>query len=105
MASVGSWLAMPLIILGYLFAAFGLIKIGIVVFSATVVFQLVTLPVEFDASFRAKKALAGIGLTTGTDEERGVAKVLNGAALTYVAATLTAVAQLLYFVLLAQRRD
>jgi uncharacterized protein len=67
-----------------------------VVFSITVLFQMVNLPVEFDASRRARIALVENGLIT-LEEEAVVAKVLNAAALTYVAATLTAVLQLLYF--------
>jgi Zn-dependent membrane protease YugP len=95
-ASFGSNAAWLIIILGFAMHLMGLILAGIVVFSATVVFQLVNLPVEFDASRRARIALVESGLVT-RDEEVEVARVLNAAALTYVAATLTSVLTLLYF--------
>ncbi len=78
-------------------AVAGLIYVGIAAFSLTVLFQLVNLPVEFDASARAKRHLVAVGLVTGPDEEREVSRVLNAAAMTYVAATLTSVLTLLYF--------
>jgi Zn-dependent membrane protease YugP len=74
-----------------------------------VVFQLITLPVEFDASNRAKAQLQTLGIIGSREEGRGVAAVLDAAALTYVAATVAAIAQLLYFAmragLLGGRRD
>jgi hypothetical protein len=73
-----------------------LILIGIAAFSLTVVFQLVTLPVEFDASRRARQALSSLGLITPS-EEPVVRRVLSAAALTYVAATLTSVLTLVYY--------
>lgn len=83
-----------------------LMTIGIFLFAAVVLFQLVTLPVEFDASRRAKAVLAQAGIVQTADEARGVEKVLDAAAMTYVAAALAAVMQLLYLVLRAnQRRD
>src|SRR5437879_2912965 len=72
------------------------VKLGIIAFSTTVVFQLVNLPVEFDASRRARLALVEGGLI-GRDEDATVKRVLDAAALTYVAATLTSVLTLLYF--------
>jgi len=75
---------------------------GIILFGVTVVFQLVTLPVEFDASNRAKAVLAGSGIVSTEEEELGVAKVLNAAAMTYVAAALTSIATLVYLLI---RRD
>ena len=82
---------------------FELIQAGIVFFLAVVIFQLITLPVEFNASKRAIALLSEGGIITG--QEIGPArKVLNAAALTYVAAALTAVLQLLRFILLANRR-
>lgn len=96
MAQFGSWLAMPMLFGGFLLGSLGMVKIGIVCFAALVVFQLVTLPVEFDASARAKRALATGGVVDD-DELRGVSAVLGAAAWTYVAATIAAVAQLLYF--------
>jgi Zn-dependent membrane protease YugP len=96
LASIGSNAAWIIIFAGFLLHLFGLILVGIAVFSLTVLFQLVNLPVEFDASRRARIALVDGGLVTA-DEEQVVAKVLNAAALTYVAATLTSVLTLLYF--------
>ncbi|HWY88833.1 MAG TPA: zinc metallopeptidase [Gemmataceae bacterium] len=96
MAAFGGNTAWILIFLGFMLHMFGLILVGIAVFSLTVVFQLVNLPVEFDASRRARIALVDGGLIT-SEEDQVVAKVLNAAALTYVAATLTSVLTLLYF--------
>ncbi|MDO5153282.1 MAG: zinc metallopeptidase [Eubacteriales bacterium] len=95
----GSKLAMPLILLGILFSAFGsmsdmLIYLGIACFGLSLVFQLVTLPVEFNASRRALQAIEQGGLLT-EEEQRGAKKTLTAAALTYVAATAVALAQLL----------
>jgi uncharacterized protein len=96
LASFGSNATWILLVIGFALHFAGLIYLGIVVFSFTVLFQLVNLPVEFDASRRARIALVESGVVT-VEEEAAVAKVLNAAALTYVAATLTAVLQLLYF--------
>ncbi len=101
-ASLGSKLAWPLLIIGgiimYTGSIFGLVmvKIGIIFFSVAVAFQLVTLPVEFNASKRALRALSASGMLM-EKEVSGARKVLNAAALTYVAAAATAVLQLLYF--------
>jgi Zn-dependent membrane protease YugP len=96
LASIGSNLSWLILMVGFLMASLALVKIGIVAFATTVVFQLVNLPVEFDASRRARLALVGDGLIT-PDEDVIVKKVLDAAALTYVAATLTSVLTLLYF--------
>lgn len=88
---------------GQIFANPMLVDIGILLFAATVVFQLVTLPVEFDASNRAKAVLAQTGIVTTQEEAMGVSKVLGAAAMTYVAGALTAIMTLIYLVL--QRRD
>jgi Zn-dependent membrane protease YugP len=96
LASIGSSAAWIILLLGFVLQLTGLILIGIVVFSFTVLFQLVNLPVEFDASRRARAALLQTGLVS-PQEDVVVARVLNAAALTYVAATLTAVLTLLYF--------
>ena len=77
----------------------GIVGIGAVIFSGVLLFQLVTLPVEFDASKRAKKLLVSNGVLIG-DEIKGVDKVLDAAALTYVAAAVAAVGQFLYYLLL-----
>ena len=84
---------------GALFAK--LIWVAIAVFSVTMVFQLVTLPVEFDASKRAKEQLLSMGIVRGNESE-GVSKVLNAAALTYVAALVSSVMTLLYYLTLAR---
>jgi Zn-dependent membrane protease YugP len=108
LASFGSNAAWIILILGFVLQLAGLIYAGIAVFSVTVLFQLVNLPVEFDASRRARAALLETGLVT-VEEDRVVGRVLNAAALTYVAATLTAVLTLLYFLfrsgLLGGRRN
>lgn len=78
----------------------GLAWIGVGLFGLTVVFQLVTLPVEFDASNRAKAVLASSGIVSTQEETDGVAQVLRAAAMTYVAGALTAIATLLYYVTL-----
>ena len=70
------------------------------VFSAGAVFSLATLPVEFNASARAKRLLVESGIIQGEDEARGVNNVLNAAALTYVAGAVTAILQVLYYVFL-----
>ena len=102
--NLGSRLSIPLILLGLLFSFQPLVELGILAFSLMVVFQLVTLPVEFDASHRALRTLGGEGYLT-RDEVAGARSVLTAAALTYVAALITAVAQLLRLVLLFGRRD
>lgn len=94
-----------LLIAGFIFQAFNLIGLGIIFFSAAVLFQLVTLPVEFDASSRARKIMVSQGFVTH-DESRGVGKVLNAAALTYVAAALISLLELLRYILIfAGNRD
>lgn len=102
-ASLGSGLSWILIIAGLFLAMTGLVWVGIGLFSAVVVFQIVNLPVEYDASRRARVELVRSGVVTQA-EDRSVGKVLNAAALTYVAATLTAVLQLLYFASLVSGR-
>ena len=97
--NIGSKLAMPLIILGLLFSfgetvSYGFVYAGIACFGLSLVFQLVTLPVEFNASRRAMQAIDEAGLLT-EDEQKGARKTLTAAAMTYVAATAVALAQLL----------
>ena len=102
----GSSLAPILFIIGFLLNFTSLAWLGVILFAAAVVFSLVTLPVEFDASKRAKTLLSGSGILS-LQEAQGVGKVLNAAALTYVAAAVAAIGQLLYYVLLLTggRRD
>lgn len=102
--SIGSNLGWILILAGlflnYAGLAFGtsVAWFGVAAFSGGVVFALATLPVELNASKRARQLLADTGLIQGEDEQRGVSTVLNAAALTYVAALVTAVTQLLYYI-------
>jgi Zn-dependent membrane protease YugP len=108
-AGLGSNLSWVVMIAGLLLRWADLILLGVLLFSATVVFQLVNLPVEFDASRRARAALLSTGLVS-PEEDVTVAKVLHAAALTYVGATLTSILTLLYYLwefglLGARRRD
>jgi uncharacterized protein len=96
--NIGSYLGWILIIIGMLLRMTGLAWVGVIVFSLGAIFALATIPVELNASNRAKRLLVESGLIVGEDEQRGVNNVLNAAALTYVAALITAVLQLLYFV-------
>lgn len=82
----------------------GLIWVAIGLFGAVVLFQLVTLPTEFDASKRARAMLSSVGIVRTRDEEDGVARVLNAAAMTYVAALLSSLVQLVYMIMRAQDR-
>ncbi|MDG0813635.1 MULTISPECIES: zinc metallopeptidase [Cohnella] len=94
-----SGLAPFLFIAGIIFSATNLIGLGVIFFSAAVAFQLVTLPVEFNASNRARQVMVAEGFIA-RDEERGVGKVLNAAALTYVAAALMSLLELIRLVLI-----
>lgn len=99
-AGFGSNAGLILIIIGAAIGAMGLALLGLVLFAGVVFFQLVNLPVEFDASARAKRAIIDQGLVSPGAEARGVSQVLNAAALTYVAATLTAIFTLLYYAMI-----
>ncbi len=101
-ANLGSNLSFILIFAG-LFAFAPLLKLGIALFAITVLFQLLTLPVEYNASHRAKVILAD-GILSG-EEMVGVERILSAAALTYVASLLTAIGTLLRFLSLGRRRD
>ena len=103
LANIGSNAAVPLFLLGLIFSWQPLVKIGILCFSLAVLFYLVTLPVEFNASRRAVGVLSSGYLPE--NEVRGVKAVLSAAALTYVAAALQALLQLLRLILIAGRRD
>lgn len=106
--SFGSQLPVYIILLGALFNSMNLIWIGIILFSAVVLFSLVTLPVEWDASARAKKRLVACGLLAPS-EVQGAGKVLNAAFGTYVAAAISALMTLLYYLVrfagVGSRRD
>ncbi|HLR40888.1 MAG TPA: zinc metallopeptidase [Virgibacillus sp.] len=98
-ASLGSNMSFYLIIAGFIFGMMNLVLFGIIFMSAAVLFQLVTLPVEFNASSRAMTQLISSGVIRN-NEERETKKVLNAAALTYVAAALVAVAELVRFIMM-----
>ena len=112
LTNFGSRIAMPLILAGILLTALGsfsdtLVYLGIAAFGMSLVFQIVTLPVEFNASRRAMEAISGGNLLT-EEEQQGARKTLTAAALTYVAATAVALAQLLRLLMLfgnRRRRD
>lgn len=108
----GSWLGPLIFMAGFLLQAFvggtfgfQIALLGLVLFALTAVFSIVTLPVEFDASRRAKKELVAIGILS-SGEMQGVKTTLNAAALTYVAAAIAAIGQVLYyaFLLFGRRR-
>lgn len=101
--NICSGLSTPLFFLGLLMSWEPLLTLGIILFAASTVFALVTLPVEFNASSRAVAMLTEGGYVTG-EEERGVRKVLQAAALTYVASAVTSLLSLLRLVLIANRR-
>ena len=102
-ANLGSSLGFPMVIGGMIFGFTGLIDIGILFFAGAVIFQLVTLPVEFNASSRAM-AILSQGYLAG-DEVSSAKKVLNAAAMTYVAAAATAVMQLVHLLLMRGSDD
>ena len=96
--NIGSWLGWIMIFAGLILQMTNLAWMGVLVFSGGALFALATLPVELNASARAKRLLAETGIVSGEDEQRGVNNVLNAAAFTYVAGLATALLQLLYFV-------
>lgn len=102
--NIGSYLGWILIFIGLILRLTNLAWLGVLVFSGGAIFALATLPVEINASSRAKALLSNTGLIVGEDERRGVNNMLNAAALTYVAGLVTAVMQLLYFVSLVGGR-
>ena len=103
---IGSWLYLPIIFVGFLFSSQYLVNLGIILFSTLAIFQLVTLPVEFNASDRAITTLSQSVILYG-EEIDGAKKVLKAAALTYVAALVSSLAQLLRLIILfgGRRRD
>ncbi len=102
--NIGSYMGWIFIFVGLLLNFPGLSWIGVAVFGLGAIFALATIPVEFNASSRAKQMLVESGIVMGAEEQRGVNAVLNAAALTYVAALFTAVMQLLYYVSLISGR-
>lgn len=107
--NIGSYLGWIFILIGLLIGLTQLAWAGVIIFSGGALFALATIPVEFNASKRAKELLYETGLIVSDEERRGVNRVLNAAALTYVAALITAVLQLLYWVMIVlgagRRRD
>ena len=103
-AHIGSKLAWPVIILGIVLGSTGLAQVGVFLFSFVVLFQLITLPVEFNASRRAMTILRDANILHGS-ELTGAGKVLSAAAMTYVAAAASSILQLLRLVLLVRRHD
>ncbi len=104
--SIGSWLGPIIFLVGFFMSGVTgntIAIIGLLLFAMTAVFALVTLPVEFDASRRAKQQLVAMGLSP--QEINGVSEVLDAAALTYVAAAVQAIMTMLYYVSLLMRRD
>ena len=102
-SSIGSNLSIPLVLAGLIFSFPALVNIGIILYSAAVFFTVVTLPVEFDASYMALRILKKRSYLS-PDELTGAKKVLDAAALTYVAATLAALMNLLRLILISRRR-
>ncbi len=103
--NIGSNLGWILILLGIFLNFTGLAWAGVIAFASSAVFALATLPVEFNASARARLMLRESGLITTAEEEKGVNQVLTAAALTYVAALFTALMQLFYFISLVGGRS
>jgi hypothetical protein len=97
-ASIGSSVGYFVMLIGLFMASTNMVLVGAVLFSAVLLFQIVTLPVEFNASSRAKALIVEQGIVS-LEERRGVDKVLNAAALTYVAAAVSTLLTLLYFLL------
>lgn len=105
LVNITSGVAPMLIIAGFIFSSFSfLLGLGIIFFSVAVIFQLITLPVEFNASSRARKAMGPLGFAH-SNEQVGVGKVLNAAALTYVAAALISVMTLIKYILIFSGRS
>ena len=100
-ANIGSMLSWPLILIGLAMGYMGLAQIGVILFTFVVLFQLITLPVEFDASRRAMSALEEQNILAGS-ELSAAGKVLKAAALTYVAALLSSILQLLRLIMLTR---
>jgi Zn-dependent membrane protease YugP len=99
LASIGSNLSFLVMFVGFLLSMTELVWVGVILFGAVVAFQIITLPVELDASSRAKQALVDLGLVSSPREQAGVASVLWAAAMTYVGAALSSALTLLYYLI------
>ena len=104
--NISSWLSYIVILAGFIFQSGGMVMLGAILFSAVVVFSIVTLPVEWDASSRAKQLMVSAGIVSAPERD-SAGKVLNAAFLTYVAAVLSSLLTLLYYLVRAagMRRD
>ena len=104
--NISSWLSYIVIFAGFIFQSGGMVMLGAILFSAVVVFSIVTLPVEWDASSRAKQLMVSAGIVSAPERD-SAGKVLNAAFLTYVAAVLSSLLTLLYYLVRAagMRRD
>lgn len=102
-ANFGSYLSLPLVILGVILGSTGLAHVGVILFTFVVLFQLITLPVEFNASRRARQIMVSEGILS-TEEVGGATKVLNAAAMTYVAALATSILQMIRLLGLVRRK-
>ncbi|MDA1330036.1 MAG: zinc metallopeptidase [Chloroflexi bacterium] len=98
--NIGSYLGWILLMIGFFLNYTTLAWLGVAVFAGGAIFALATLPVELNASVRAREMLTTAGIITSQEEQRGVNHVLNAAALTYVAGLITAILQLLYYAIL-----
>jgi hypothetical protein len=96
-------LSYGMIVLGLLFQFTGLATLGVLVFGVSVIFMIITVPVELNASARAMRLLDEAGLLATEEDRKGARTVLNAAALTYVAAAVTAILTFLYYLALVQR--
>ena len=101
LANIGSMLSWPIILIGILLGALELARLGVILFTVVVLFQLITLPVEFNASKRAIRVLDSVAMLT-RDELDGASRVLKAAALTYVAALFSSILQLLRLIILTR---
>ena len=102
--NLGSQLSLPLLIVGLIFNFYFLVKLGVIFFCVAFIFQLVTLPVEFNASRRAVNALRDGGVLLTDNDIRYARRVLSAAAMTYVAAALVSLAQLIRLIALTGRK-
>ena len=103
LVSFGSNLGVFMVMIGVVLSMANLAMIGVILFSSTAVFSLITLPVELDASKRARQMLDQTGLVANEEERKGVKQVLDAAAWTYVAGLATSILQLLYYISVAGR--
>lgn len=99
-ANIGSGAGGMLLMLGVVFSMPMMLGLGIILFTGVVAFQLINLPVEFNASSRAKEQVVSLGIVSGNDSYNYISRVLNAAALTYVAATLQSVMSLIYYIMM-----